>query len=161
VPSWKIHEKWALRLGIPIKVVKYVNKFIDNPQSFPDFLIFCSKKAEEWRIKSKSRKAVLTQVLATTVAKHDAGRHRRTAAYLQLEFLSRMDTSYVKAWYLHHALDYLEGTPSLSPSDALKRFKERAVTKFDEEFDFTKELEQVLAFLGMKLQGVLQDLRYY
>ena len=161
MPSWKIHEKWALRLGIPIEVARYVNKFIDKPESFSDFHAFCSKKAEELKIKSNSRKAVLTQVLATTVAKHDVSRRRKTAAYLQLEFLSQMDTDYTKAWYLHHALDYLEGTPSLSPGEALKRFKERAVTKFNGEFDFTKELEQVLAFLGMKLQDVLQDLRYH
>lgn len=161
MPSWKIHEKWALRLGIPIKIARYVNKFIDKPESFPDFQTFCSKKAEESNIKSKSRKAVLTQILATTVAKHDVGRRRKTAGYVQLEFLSQMDTNYAKAWYLHHGLDYLEGTPSLSPSEALKRFKERIVTKFDEEFDFTKELEQVVAFLGMKLQDILQDLRHH
>ncbi|MFQ5621637.1 MAG: hypothetical protein ACE5FT_07420 [Candidatus Nanoarchaeia archaeon] len=97
MPSWKIHEKWALRLGIPIGVARYVNKFIDKPESFPDFLAFCSKREKEWKIKSKSRKAVLTQVLATTVAKHDVGRSRKTASYIQLEFLSQKDIDYAKA----------------------------------------------------------------
>lgn len=111
-------------------------------------------------MKSKSRKAVLTQALAVTVAKHDVGRRRKTAGYIQLEFLSQMDTNYVKAWYLHHALDYLKGT-ILSPSEALERFKERIVTKFDEDFDFTKELKQVLAFLKTNLQDISQDLKHH
>ena len=53
MPSWRVHEKWALKMGIPAEVATYVNRFIDKPESFPEFKDFCSKKAEEW---SKNKK---------------------------------------------------------------------------------------------------------
>ena len=41
MPSWAIHDKWALRLGISPKISKEVNLMIDFPekwfkQKYPD-----------------------------------------------------------------------------------------------------------------------------
>lgn len=29
LPSWTIHEKWGLKIGIPLEVLREVNKIID------------------------------------------------------------------------------------------------------------------------------------
>jgi len=49
----------------------------------------------------KGRKTFTTQLMVDTIAKHDVGRRRKTAGYVQPEFLSLMGTDYVKAWCLY------------------------------------------------------------
>jgi len=47
MPSWSVHKKWALKMGIHSEAAGYVDKFIDKPESFPEFKDFYSKKAGE------------------------------------------------------------------------------------------------------------------
>jgi len=35
--KWIIHDKWALKLGIPRDVTEYVNRLIDRPRDVADY----------------------------------------------------------------------------------------------------------------------------
>jgi hypothetical protein len=32
MPSWEVHEKYAILMGIPIEIAREVNKLIDDPR---------------------------------------------------------------------------------------------------------------------------------
>jgi hypothetical protein len=46
MPSWKVHEKYALLMGIPIEIAKEVNKLIDDPRCH-DFYSSALKRIEK------------------------------------------------------------------------------------------------------------------
>jgi hypothetical protein len=45
MPSWKVHEKYALLMGISIEIAKEVNKLIDDPR-YHDFYDSALKRIE-------------------------------------------------------------------------------------------------------------------
>ena len=131
MPEWKIHNKWAEKLGIPKEISNFVNRLIDFPKESQEFMEFCDREDEKPR--TGRRKRVVTLPYRTTVGKHDTGR-RKTAAYLQLRFLRQKGSEYVEAWYLHHILDYIESAPIL----ILKRIENK--TEYCKELNIFKNL---------------------
>ena len=125
MPEWKIHNKWAEKLGIPKEISNFVNRLIDFPKESQEFMEFCDREDEKPR--TGRRKRVVTLPYRTTVGKHDTGRRRKTAAYL-LRFLRQKGSEYVE-WYLHHILDYIESTPILSIEEILKRIENKTECK--------------------------------
>ncbi|VUT24557.1 MAG: hypothetical protein MOIL_00571 [Candidatus Methanolliviera sp. GoM_oil] len=115
--KWKDHDRWAQKLGISKEVYRYVNNLIDAiaggktlPQEYIDFVHKESIRIAETE-GSEKRAGILPIILSQETLKHDSARSRRTsgaiASDIQLKFLKGKGEDYVKAWYLHHALDYL------------------------------------------------------
>ena len=86
---------------------------------------------------------------------HDTGRSKsnKTATYIQLRFMQHKGSEYVKAWYLHHALDYVQKlTGSYPMEEILNRLGERT--------ESCPELEGVKDFITRNSAEILQDLRH-
>jgi hypothetical protein len=71
--------------------------------------------------------------------------------YLQLRFLRQKGSDYVKAWYLHHILDYIKSAPVLSIEEILKRVENKT--------EPCQELEKVKNFVTSNSEEILQDCR--
>jgi len=115
--EWHYHDKWNRKLGISDGISNYVNNLIDVlvgrktlPQEYLDFVELESQK------EANSEKKVVSSALEEEILKHDSARKsdnksmRELIAKIQLKFLSQKGEDYVKAWYLHHALDYVDDT---------------------------------------------------
>ena len=107
MPSWKIHNKWAVKVGIPREISNYVNRLIDFPDKCPEFIDFCKEELGfgVWPF--------INIPLAKMAGGHDSGRRRKIATYIQLSFLRQKGSEYVKCWYLHHALDFIKVVASI------------------------------------------------
>ncbi len=86
MPKWNIHDKWARKMNIPEETSNFVNRLIDFPEKCQEFAEY---QREIYRIE------------------HNSGRKRKTVMYLQMSLLQKKGTEFVKAWFLHHALDYI------------------------------------------------------
>jgi len=149
MPEWKIHNKCAEKLGISKEISNFVNRLIDFSEECQEFMEFCNREDEKSR--TSRRKRVVTLPYRVTVGKHDSGRRRKTAMYLQLRFLRQKGSKYVKAWYLHHILDYIKSAPILSIEEILKRIENKT--------ESCKELEIVKDFVMKNSEEILQECR--
>ena len=136
-------------MGIAIEIAKFVNCLIDYPRKIREFMEFCNSEQEKTYV--SSRKCVVTLPYRVIVGKHDSGRRMKTAMYLQLKFLRQKGSEYVKAWYLHHILDYIESAPILSIKEILKRIEERT--------ESCEELQAVIDFIKSNWEEILQECR--
>ncbi|RLE09549.1 hypothetical protein DRJ00_03890 [Candidatus Aerophobetes bacterium] len=165
MPEWNIHNKWAEKLGISIQVSNYVNCLIDSPEKCPGFLDFAADRDNwldfykrthsSWPYKAnlKSLRSDSHLFRKLLWIEHDAGRGRsnKTATYIQLKFMRHKGSEYVKAWYLHHALDYVEKLAAAYPiEEILSRLEERTKT--------CPELEAVKDLIRSNSTQILQDL---
>lgn len=115
--KWKLHNKWAGKLGIDEEISQGVNSLIDDIGEEELAAEFKQRKGE-YEAKVLDRKGVakgnsaLGLVVALHDDKHDAGRKITTDskiyAEIQLEFLRDKGKDHVMAWYLHHYLDYID-----------------------------------------------------
>lgn len=162
--KWKKHDKWANKLGISNEVSRYVNNLIDAIRDDktlpPEYIDFVRKESEKIGEQSKKGKRVIAMLIQRETLKHDSGRRRKTigrvSAKIQSRYMKKKGKDYVKAWYLHHALDYLEGNrdwirnvPSETVETVIMKHKKNRPQTFSKEIaDFlknnTKELEQDL-----------------
>lgn len=109
MPRWKLHHKWDQKLGISYEVSGYIAHAIDSKgpsdnriQMPEDF----RKHTEERKIpRTKGKNFAIADLQANL---HDRGRNRFVQIQ-DLEFLSGKGRDYVKAYYLHFILDYLDG----------------------------------------------------
>ncbi|PUA34286.1 MAG: hypothetical protein B9J98_00080 [Candidatus Terraquivivens tikiterensis] len=149
MPEWEIHNKWARRLGIPEKISNFVNSLVDFPEENQEFMEFLD--TEDKKLCMGKRKHIVILPYRATVGKHDSGRRRKTAMYLQLRFLRQKGSEYVKAWYLHHILDYIKSAPVLGIEEILKRVENKT--------ESCKELEIVKNFVMSNSDEILEECR--
>ena len=114
MPKWQIHDKWARKTGISEEVSNFVNRLIDFPQECQEFLDFCDREPDA-RIYIKGRP---TRMSIGSFARHDSARTKERDRNIQLKFLWQKGEEYIKAFYLHHILDYLEWWVKNMPSDS-------------------------------------------
>ena len=110
MPRREIHTKWAEKLGIPREISDYVNRLIETPGKCQEFVEFCDREDEKSR--TGKRRCVVTIPYRMLVGKRSSGR-RKIVTYLLLGFLRQKGSEYIKAWYLHQILNYIEKAPSL------------------------------------------------
>ncbi len=85
---------------------------------------------------------------------HDAGRSKgsqQLQAHIQLKHIAPRGTEYLKAWYLHHFLDYIEQSGYMQKEEVHQRIRERIKTS--PEFDLVNNFvqshwEEILSALG-------------
>ena len=158
MPKWEIHNKWAEQMGISKEVSDFINLVIDFPQKCQEFLDFCDREPDA-RIYSKGRP---TRITIGQFMRHDSGRHYGYAKEVQLKFLRKKGDDYVKAWYLHHILDYMawwvtegfsESTPSIEDILQAKRLEKLFGSSQEQE------LRNVKNFVMNHSAEILQDCR--
>lgn len=135
MPKWEIHNKWAERMGISTEISNHVNSLIDFPEKCSEYLDFCTdiikwsdyyeERSSKWPFKERAfkdlnslqswlrslRKSNPSWFLKLLQIGHDTSRSKKAQglqAHIQLKFLHSRGTEYIKAWYMHHILDYVE-----------------------------------------------------
>jgi len=182
MPAWKIHNKWAEKLGISKEVSNYVNTLVDFPEKHKEFMKFFTETSNwfsEWKkinpkfpltedymreiisTKDEFHNRMLRELLQI---KHDAGRRKNPlrgsryqglAAFVQLKFLSLKGSDYIKAWYLHHFIDFTVSSPLTDIKEKIKRIKERTQRpKFTEV-----EFEEVAKFFEKNFTEIVKDIK--
>ena len=165
VPGWIIHNKWVLRMGISKEVSEYINRAIDNVSMPEDFREYIEKR----RI-PRSRGGNISIMDAVSLqgrSLHDLGRgDKEKVKFIKepiLLFLSRKGKDYVKVWYLHFILDYLNSkqlrdwmkNTGESIEDCINKYqKNKAVTVSGTE----EQLIEVMDFLKRNTQELQEDL---
>lgn len=113
MPEWRIHDKWAERMGIPREISSFINNLIDFPKECPEYLDFCDTDLDA-RIYIKGRP---TRITIADFTRHDSGRSDKHVRAIQLKFLRQKGKDYVRAWYLHNILDYIKWWLTKVPSE--------------------------------------------
>ncbi|HEC76120.1 MAG TPA: hypothetical protein ENI33_02530 [Thermoplasmatales archaeon] len=103
---WKLHNKYAKKLGVSEEKSNYVNRIVDNINLPLEYVEYVKKS-----VRSLKGKTAFPYVVADYMINrgHDAGRRaaKEITSKIQLDFLAQKGEEYVKAWYLHHALDII------------------------------------------------------
>ena len=105
--KWVVHGKWNSKFGLSKGISIYVNSLIDFPQKNLEFVNYA--KAQGKSIMGSSRGNIV-DMIAGMAASHDSGRRKDKWEFglvFQLEFLKKKGEDFIKAWYLHQALDYI------------------------------------------------------
>ena len=114
MPSWKIHKKWDLKLGTPGEVSDYMQRIIDSKGPSDKNIVMPEdfvKHCEEQKIILSKHKNISIVDLAHNL--HDRGKAggktiQKIIQQEDLKFLLAKGDDYVKAYYLHFILDYLD-----------------------------------------------------
>ena len=106
MPTWKIHDKWAQKLGISEEVSKYTNGIIDA-RKLEDYPEAFAKYVNEVKISRPKGRVPFSLVdLLVMFHTHDFGKKASMKREI-LPFFRAKGRDYVKAWHAHFILDYL------------------------------------------------------
>ena len=146
MPNWVVHDKWAKKVGIDEFIANYVNRNIDYGTSWAF--------SENNNNKSYSNdESVVIQQLHFF--------HQK-----DLENEKDNKNSYVKAFYLHHLLDYFRET-RINIYDIDLVFKNFLLEKIGPEIvnrkgfkiSFFNEIQQIFNLLKKNKKELYSDLR--
>lgn len=137
MPSWKLHLKWAIRMGISEEVAKEINLLIDSPEEwfknkYP--MLFENIPLEELQPSIHEDPCVALFKASSIIKKfgHDIGRSSKRK--WQMRVLAHCVYKHygvegVKASILHHALDlveyYVTKLAGFTVNDILERIENR------------------------------------
>lgn len=159
MPSWKIHRKWARRLGIPDNISKEVDELIDFPEEWfkkkypkEHEKVFSGQKM--WALSTilgEKEPCVRFFVLSLCSGRfgHDMGRKRKWQRDFQLECVYKhYGLDGVKAVVLHHALDYIEKVSFFEKEKVLQKLKEKlgyswVLNEIEEIYKYEGDLDKV------------------
>lgn len=157
MPGWEVHMRWSKKMGISNDVAEYTNRVIDakkledHPKNFLEY----AYRKEFPRPKGK-KPFSLTDFLVIFPA-HDFRKLKKEV----LPYFRIKGENYVKAWYLHHILDYLVKLKDWmkntgeSIEDCIDKYrKNKAVTILGTE----KQLTEVMDFLQANTQELREDI---
>jgi len=157
MPKWEVHMKWSKRMGIPDDVAEYTNRIIDARKlgDYPEDFAKWINKVEFPR--PKGRLPFSLADLLVIFGTHDVRKTKREI----LPYFERKGHDYVRAWYLHHVLDYLVKLKDWmrntgeSIEDCINKYqKNKAVTVLETE----KQLIEVMDFLKRNTQELRKDI---
>ena len=144
MPNWTIHKKWSKKAGIDELVADVVNRFIDYGAHYGVY------EKKDLLFYDENERVIVRQ----------------------LKYFYRMDQEkkfskenlYVKAYYLHHLLDYFTETRIDKKNIDLlfeQFLKEKVVIEFsdgNELINFRKEIEEIFQLLKENKQELYDDL---
>ena len=157
MPKWKVHNKWAEKMKISKDTSNFVNGLVDFPKDSQEFKDFCEKDPDA-RIFRRGR---LTRGTIFCSILHDSGRNKEYARRIQLKFLSQKGNDYIRAYWLHQILDYVDwwvrNYPggNLTTTDILgeKRLKKKIGDPENEELQF------VVDFVNQNSEEIIEDIK--
>ena len=120
--EWEAHDRWASMFGISGEVSREVNEIIDAVRQgekvsseYERHLEDCSSLVITDRPR-RGNSALDLVVTDYAKRRHDVSRGSKTrdklAAKVHKCAMRRMGDEYLKAWYLHHTLDYFSENAS-------------------------------------------------
>jgi len=171
MPSWTIHDKWALRLGINWRISREINLLIDFPekwfkQKYPSERLECSRFLI-LNITNQDPCLVLFKLSKFSEKfGHDMGRRRKWQRDFQLHCIYKhYGIEGIKAAILHHILDYVESVSYFDKEEIIRRIDERFgdliyYANSDEEWHqaVAKAASEVLDFVKRNITDVINDL---
>jgi hypothetical protein len=158
VMDWSDHDRWAEKLGIDKQVSSEVNRIVDSidqgeslPSEYRKHLKKCSQKWADEEGAAEGNSALGMVIEENTKRGHDQSRNSTTdgdiAAEVQRCAMRRMGDDYVKAWYLHHHLDYLHENRNSDKSaeELIDEYEEKHPHTYSQEVsDFLSEHKKEL-----------------
>ncbi len=164
MPEWRVHDKWALRMGVPLNVSRYVNKFIDDPKRCKEYIEFLKCRFREEGImlvddeEYERYEAISFCIRVSDMIGHDSGRRSKHDLHLQLEFLETKGLEYVRAYYLHHALDYIATVyPALTLDEIFTKLDRKIGDHYKE--NIRREWLNVKNFIKNNIKEIIEDLK--
>ncbi|MCM8822437.1 MAG: hypothetical protein NC831_06460 [Candidatus Omnitrophica bacterium] len=155
MPEWRIHDKWAKKMGISEDISNFVNNLIDFPRRCREFQEFCNRDLGA-RIFRGGR---ATHMNIGPIIEHDFGRRKRFARESQSGFLSQKGKDYLVAYYLHQILDYIswwcKNYTDVNIEDILEN--KRVQKKIGPSN--SSEIQNIKHFILKNAEEVLQDCR--
>ena len=145
MPNWEIHNKWTSKAGIDPLIANFVDRNIDY--------------GTEWAFNDN-------QQLVGDLDDPISLRQLKFFYKKDLEKKYSNDLLYVKAYYLHHLLDFLKETRfSLNDLDKLffeflkkKVFREIVNEKY-EIITFDKQIQEIREVIEKNKQELIDDLK--
>ena len=144
MPNWVIHSKWTDKAKIDRLIANYVNQNIDY--------------GTEWAFSKEARNNI---------------NEEETNASRQLKFFYKKDLEkqysnenmYVKAFYIHHLLDFLKETRlSVRDLDIVfanflkKKVQSEIIDENGDCINFMKEINEIFALLKENQDELIEDL---
>ena len=91
---------------------------------------------------------------------HDSGRRTKLDLHFQLEFLETKGSEYIRAYYLHHALDYMETIyPALTIDEAFTKLDKKIGDHYKENIRKEWANVNVKEFIKNNIKEILDDLK--
>lgn len=169
MPSWEVHNKWAIKLGIDETTSKEINELIDFPKKW-----FKRKFIDNNLAIDKDCKLFYT-IVFNRGRFHDTGRGSRLyERSFVLDCIYRIyGLAGIRAAILHYALDTMKDILNFHDYELsrerlvpLLRHKFRDVllyycedNKDPNKFAISKEAEKVFKFIEENLERIVEDLR--
>lgn len=150
MPEWKIHRKWARRLGIPDEISRDVDELIDFPKRW------ISKKNLPDSLSDEEISYIMNLDLfsSDSLFTHDWGRKRKWETDILLELVFRIyGEQGVKSAILHHALDYMKEVQYMPKEEILTRIENRL-----RSLGYLNELFEVLRFIDENFEEIQRDI---
>jgi len=150
MPEWRIHRKWARRLGIPDEISRDVDELIDFPKRW------ISKNGLPDDLLDEEIKYLMNLGLFNdnSLFTHDWGRKRKWETDILLELVSRIyGEQGVKSAILHHALDYMKEVQYMPKEEILTRIENRLRSQ-----GCLKGLFEVLRFIDENFEEIQRDI---
>jgi hypothetical protein len=162
MPNWEIHKKWDSKLGIPPDISDYIQKAIDSKSSADkkipmpeDFRQHTEERKIEWANHSNFSINDLNPKL------HDRAKNKIIQKQ-DLQFLLIKGTDFIRAYYAHFILDYLNGTSirqlldrGTSVSECIDKYYKHKAVSLPETAEY---LTSVMDFLKSHAQEIKEDL---
>ena len=144
MPNWVIHSKWTDKAKIDRLIANYVNQNIDY--------------GTEWAFSEDARNNINEE-------ESNASRQLKFFYKKDLEKQYSNEKLYVKAFYIHHLLDFLKETRlNVRDLDIIfaKFLKEKVqseiINEKRESITFMKEINEIFTLLKENLDELIEDL---
>lgn len=145
MPNWIIHSKWAKRVGIDKFIADFVNRNIDYGTS--------------WAFNGCENDF--------SVEKYESVVAKQLYFFHQKDLEEDYDpNSYIKAYYLHHLLDYFKETRiNIYEINAVfdqflkEKIETETINNEGKKVNFLKEIHQIFDFLRKNKEELYSDLK--
>jgi len=144
MPNWVMHDKWTDKANIDPLIANYVNQNIDY--------------GTEWAFSEESR---------NSIDEEETNISRQLKFFYQkdLEKHYSNEKMYVKAFYIHHLLDFLKETRlNIRDFDIVfakflkKKVPSEIVDEKGECINFMKEIDEIFSLFNENYDELLEDL---
>ncbi len=144
MPNWVIHSKWTDKANIDRLIANYVNQNIDY--------------GTEWAFSEESRNSIDEEETNTS-------RQLKFFYQKDLDKQYSNEKMYVKAFYIHHLLDFLKETRlSVRDFDIIfanflkKKVPSEIIDEKGECINFMKEIDEIFSLFNENYDELLEDL---
>lgn len=158
--EWYLHNKWAAKLGIDETISQGVNSLVDDIGD-EDLAEEFKREKERYEAEILEKKDIAkgNSALGAVISYHNKGHEpernlttdSKIYAEIRREFLKDKGEDYIKAWYLHHHLDYLD--EEYQPRSDIEELQEEHRQKYPQTFS-----GYIQEFLNQHQEELAKDL---